>query len=131
MLVRSKVIAALEEKKGRFTGYQVELRDTLERYQEALKGLPSLRRAEIEERLEEREIAWPGALPTAEQDRLRDVVISVGQGWTSHEEARDWAKEVLLNTPTFAVDGSQIPPSRDFSVPVGAVQIGWFECALR
>ena len=129
MLVRSKVIAALEEKKDRFAGFQIELRDTLERYREALEGLPSLSRAEIEDRLEEREIAWPGALPTAEQDWLRDVVVSAGQGGTSHEAARVWAKEVLLNTPTFAVDGSQIPPSRDFSVPVGAVQIGWFENA--
>lgn len=127
MLVRSKVIAALEAKKERFAGYQVELRDTLDTYQEALERLPSLSRAEIKAKFDEAEIAWPGALPGAEQDQLQDVVVSDGGTWTSHEEARAWAKQVLLNTPTFAVDGSQIPPSRDFSVPVGAVQVGWFE----
>jgi hypothetical protein len=58
---------------------------------------------------------------------LRDTVVSSERRWASHREARAWAKEVLLNTRTFAVDGSQIPPSRDFSVPVGAVQVGWFE----
>jgi hypothetical protein len=130
MLVRRKVIAALEAKKENFTGYQIELRDTLERYQAALERLPSLSREEILARLEEAELAWPGALPGAEQDRLHDTVVSfayAGSSWTSHDQARVWARDVLLNTPTFAVDGSQITPSRDFSVPVGAVQVGWFE----
>ncbi len=127
MLVRSKVIAALEAKKDHFAGYQVELRDTLDRYREALEHLPALSRAEVEARFDEAEILWPGALPTDEQDRLHDTLVSLGQSWTSHEEARIWAREILFNTPTFAVDGSQISPSRDFSVPVGAVQVGWFE----
>jgi hypothetical protein len=127
MLVRSKVIAALEAKKDHFAGYQVELRDTLDRYREALEQLPALSRAEVEARFDEAEIPWPGALPTGEQDRLHDSLVSMGQVWASHEEARAWAREILLRTPTFAVDGSQIPPSRDFSVPVGAVQVGWFE----
>jgi hypothetical protein len=34
---------------------------------------------------------------------------------------------MLVGQTTFAVDGSQIPPSTDFSVPVGAVQVAWFE----
>lgn len=127
MLVRSKVIAALEAKKENFAGYQVELRDMLERYQEALKQLPSLSRAEIEARFNEADIPWPGACPTDEQDRLHDTIISFPQRWANHEDARTWAREILFHTPTFAVDGSQIPPSRDFSVPVGAVQVGWFE----
>jgi hypothetical protein len=44
-----------------------------------------------------------------------------------HQEARDWAKNTLRKVPTLAVDGSQIFPSTNFSIPVGAVQIGWFE----
>jgi hypothetical protein len=130
MLVRGKVIAALEAKKEQFAGYQVALRDTFERYREALERLPALSRSEIQTRFEEAELPWPGALPTVEQDRLRDTLVSfpyAGGSWASHEEARAWAKGALLNTPTFAVDGSQISPSRDFSVPVGAVQVGWFE----
>jgi len=127
MLVRSKVIAALEAKKDLFAGYQVQLRDTLKLYQEALGRLPARSRAEIEARFDEANIPWPGALPTAEQDRLHDAVVSAEGSWANHEAARAWARQVLLDTPTFAVDGSQIPPSRDFSVPVGAVQIGWFE----
>jgi hypothetical protein len=127
MLVRSRVVAALEAKKDRFADYQVDLRDTLDRYREALESLPSLSQAEIEAKFSEAEIRWPGALPTGEQDQLQDAVVSQKQNWANHEEARAWAKEILLNTPTFAVDGSQISPSRDFSIPVGAVQVGWFE----
>jgi hypothetical protein len=127
MLVRNKVIAALEAKKDHFAGYQVDLRDTLERYRAALDRLPTLSREEIEARLAQKEIQWPGARPTAEQDRLHDTVVSFGEQWDSHERARAWARASLLNAPTFAVDGSQIPPSRDFSLPVGAVQVGWFE----
>ena len=37
------------------------------------------------------------------------------------------AEDALRGRPTFAVDGSQIPPQRTFSVPVAMVQIGWFE----
>ncbi len=127
MLVRNKVIAALEAKKDRFAGYQVDLRDTLDRYQAALDRLPTLSREEIEARFAQKEIQWPGARPTAEHDRLHDTVVSFGEQWASHERARAWARAILLNAPTFAVDGSQIPPSRDFSLPVGAVQVGWFE----
>ena len=112
MLVRSRVVAALEAKKGRFADYQVELRDTLDRYREALERLPSLSQAEIEAKFSEAEIGWPGALPTGEQDQLQDAVVSQKQNRANHEGARAWAKEILLNTPTFAVDGSQISPSR-------------------
>ena len=75
MLVRGKVIAALEAKKSQFNGYQVELRDTLNHYQKALERLPSLSQAEIEDKFEEADVAWPGALPTVEQDQLRDSVV--------------------------------------------------------
>jgi hypothetical protein len=54
------------------------------------------------------------------------MVVPFGQDWTSHQQARDWARETLLGTPTVAVDGSQITPTKTLSVPVGAVQIGWF-----
>jgi hypothetical protein len=38
-------------------------------------------------------------------------------------------RDRLLGISTFAVDGSQIYPSKDFSIPVALVQIGWFENA--
>jgi hypothetical protein len=127
MLVRSRVVLALEAKKDRFDDYQLVLRDHISRYQQALERLASLRRAEIEARLAEAGREWPGARPTAEHDQVHDAVVSFDQDWSTHEAARAWARQTLLGQPTFAVDGSQIPPSPDFSVPVAAIQVAWFE----
>jgi hypothetical protein len=69
---------------------------------------------------------WPGARPTIEQD-CQPFVVPFSWVWSNHEQARAWAKDVLRGVTTFAVDGSQISPSREFSVSVGLVQIGWFE----
>jgi hypothetical protein len=127
MLVPGRVVNALETKKDRFARFQVQVRESSNRYKQALEKLPSLSREEIERRLAEAGIEWPGARPTAEQDSLRDAVVSFGLRWPDHESARAWAMQALLYQTTFAADGSQIPPSRDFSVPVAAVQVGWFE----
>ena len=125
MFVRSRVIAALEAKKDRFNRYQADQDDRLRRYREALQQLPNLSRAEILARLEP--VSWPGALPSVEHDDQQSVIVPFARRWHSHQEARNWAGEVLRGQTVLAVDGSQIPPSRDFSVPVAAVQIGWFE----
>jgi len=123
MLHRGRVIAALEEKAERFTGYQVSVGDARKAYEEALEAVAGMRRAEIEAALAG--IPSPGARPTAEHDE-HGVIVGFGERWENHEQARAWAKEVLLGVPTAAVDGSQIAPSKEISLPVGAVQIGWF-----
>ena len=56
-----------------------------------------------------------------------DIVIPFDHEWQNREEARRWSFETLLGRTTFSADGSQILPSKDFSVPVAAVQVGWFE----
>lgn len=124
MFHREKVIAALEAKSGRFAGYETALQDTLAAYEESLKELAGLNKAEIEARLED--LPWPGSRPTAEHDQHPSIVVPFGRTWTNHQQAREWAKEILSGVPTVAVDGSQITPTKDISVPVGAVQIGWF-----
>ncbi|MGA9140880.1 MAG: DNA double-strand break repair nuclease NurA, partial [Methanocella sp.] len=45
-----------------------------------------------------------------------------GHKFTSRQEATDWALEVLKDHNIAAVDGSQIYPTRDISVPIGLVQ---------
>jgi hypothetical protein len=124
MFHRGKVIAALEAKADRFSGYDLELNDALATYDEALAETSGLSRADVEARLSG--VPWPGARPTAEHDLHPNVVIPFQEEWTNHQQARDWAMGVLAGVPTIAVDGSQITPSKELSVPVGAVQIGWF-----
>lgn len=36
-------------------------------------------------------------------------------------------QEVLTDITTFAVDGSQLSPGKDLSIPIALIQIGWFE----
>ncbi|MEM0980238.1 MAG: DNA double-strand break repair nuclease NurA, partial [Cyanobacteria bacterium P01_H01_bin.58] len=43
------------------------------------------------------------------------------------EASMAWVRSQLSGITTFAVDGSQIFPSKDISLPVALVQIGWFE----
>ncbi len=123
MLHRGQVIAALEEKAKHFVGYQLGVGDACEAYERALEKLAGLSRAEIEARLAG--IPSPGARPTPEHEE-HGIIVPFAQKWEHHEQARTWARGVLLGVPTAAVDGSQIPPSKEISLPVGAVQIGWF-----
>ena len=125
MLHLSKVAQTLEGKRGAFRQYQSALSEGHDLYEVALDLLSGLSRGEIASRLAE--VAWPGARPTDEHGIYPNPIIPFAQRWSNHSEARAWARETLLGTACFAVDGSQITPSRDFSIPVGAVQVGWFD----
>src|SRR5215475_13887106 len=72
-------------------------------------------------------VKTPGALPTSEFDAAAGLRVEFPHKWKNHQEAREWAFDALLDHPTFAVDGSQIRPDDDFSIPVAAVQVAWFE----
>lgn len=47
--------------------------------------------------------------------------------WQNREQSLAWAHQHLAGVTTFAVDGSQVFPQKDFSIPIALVQIGWFE----
>ena len=68
-----------------------------------------------------------GALPSNEITKFKSFAVRFTKQWANHEEARTWANEVLRNRTTFAADGSQLYVEKDVSLPVGAIQIGWFE----
>jgi len=121
MIYRNKILAALESRRADFTHFQSDLRDQLLVYAEALDQFNSSSRDELIARLGESEA--PGALPV----EAGDIIIPFDHEWQNREEARAWSFETLLGRTTFSADGSQILPSKDFSVPVAAVQVGWFE----
>lgn len=125
MLSKPHVRAALEAKRESFAGLDLRQSQELERYRRALAHLEGLSREEVEARVAG--IPRPGALPSEERVAGRPVVRPFDQRWANHEEARAWARAILEGVTTLAVDGSQITPSGDFSIRVGAVQVGWFE----
>jgi hypothetical protein len=125
MLHPGKLVAALEAKRDRFTAAEETLQEDLDTLGQALETLATLSLAEVESRLAG--IPWPGARPTDEHEQHEGIVIPFAESWSNHRQAREWALEVLHAVPTFAADGSQIPPARDISIPVAVVQVGWFE----
>ena len=127
MILRDKIIAQLDAKSARFRAFDDDFQAEAESYIEALGRLAKLPRGEALDLLSAH--PTPGALPTPELDRARDLCLGFPARWGNHEEARAWACEALLGHTTFAADGSQILPSPDFSVPVAAVQVAWFENA--
>ncbi len=125
MLHLARVNAALKAKAASFQDAQQRSGHNLQRYEQALLLLTRQGQAEVMQAL--RGVGRPGALPTMERVAGRSVVLPYEPQWANHQEARAWAMGVLRGTTTLAVDGSQITPSDDFSVRVGAVQVGWFE----
>jgi hypothetical protein len=125
MLSRSHVIRALQAKRDEFTSFESERLETRDRYAEYLKTLAAESQAGLTGKL--RGIPDPGALPTAERVAGQSIVRPFGTAWDNHEQARSWAMERLRGVRTVAVDGSQITPDPSLMMPVGAVQVGWFE----
>ena len=136
MLYTEKLLAELERQRDAFARYSARFGRQIEAYRAALGSLgeryPSSQA--LEAALATREQA-SGARPTAEYDRWRALQPTSGKAapalafapsFANHEEARTWA-ECLRGVTTVAVDGSQLLPWRDASLPVAIVQAGIYE----
>lgn len=138
MLHKGKLLAALNAKRSQFSLYDGSFSEQLRLYQQALETLyeryPSS--AQLENALPPDEIGMPpaGARPSSEFDRWlveasqRDYhapYVPFGREFANHEQARVWA-ECIEGVTTMAVDGSQLLPWRDASIPVALVQVGFF-----
>lgn len=126
MLFTPKVVSALEEKRAQFGAYQGALQEQEGLLRQWLAALSESTTSAIEDALNARGIAWPGARPTQEFGRAAGLRLPFAQAWANHTDARAWALTILKDRPVAAVDGSQIAPTKDFSIPVAAVQVGWF-----
>jgi hypothetical protein len=138
MLHKGKLHAALNLKRGQFNAFDDSFSDQLDAYRHALETLytryPSS--SHLEHRLPPNGIGMPsaGARPTMEYDRwlvhaaqsdYHRPIISFGSEFENHEQARQWA-ECIEGITTIAVDGSQLQPWRDASIPVALIQVGLF-----
>lgn len=113
----------LDEKGPEFRNYLEKQKEAVAFYIGALAKLEKMPAAEIERRLEALEN--PSAIPSKELNGFFGIPFE--QNWQNHEQARAWAMEVLKDRSTFAADGSQLYLEKETSLPIGAVQIGWFE----
>ncbi|MCU0240091.1 MAG: DNA double-strand break repair nuclease NurA [Pyrinomonadaceae bacterium] len=125
MIFRELLTNQLNEKQAEFTEFSANQGNSLQTYRQKLQRLEQFSAAEIKESIDLNNEF--GAIPSPELDVHKSFTVSFKHNWKNHEDSRSWAFEILKDRTTFAVDGSQIPPTRDFSMPVAAVQIGWFE----
>src|SRR5437764_1763737 len=138
MLHKGKLQAALQLKKNQFTIYDGSFSDQLYAYRHALETLhqPYPSSKQLEDILPPAESHVPaGARPSIEFDRwLVSVdrastraapIFPFGRTFANHEQARQWA-ECIEGITTLAVDGSQLQPWRDASIPVALIQVGFF-----
>lgn len=138
MLHKGKLHAALNLKRGQFSLYDGSFGEQLASYRQVLETLYLRYKssAQLEHDLPPDNPGLPtaGARPSIEFDRwLVDAphssyhgpLFSFGREFENHEQMRQWA-ECIEGVTTVAVDGSQLLPWRDASIPVALVQVGFF-----
>ncbi len=125
MIHRELLTSELHNQRRDFQQFAETQASDLTAYLHVLSELQNTSSKEINERLAERENS--GAVVSGEIDEYKTFSVPFSEEWTNHEEARNWAAKILKNRTTFAADASQILPGRDISLPVAAIQVGWFE----
>ena len=124
MFYRDKIIRALNDKREALAQLDQEQRVRLLELYAARDSLADMTAAELCERLAPE--SAPGARPTEEFDIASELRISFPESWDNVAAMRHWAADTLANVTVCAVDGSQLPATKDFPLPVAAVQIAWF-----
>jgi hypothetical protein len=125
MLYRELLSDELGKQRDDFQNYVRDQADDLNFYLNALRAVEKHSSGEIREKLAGAENV--GAIPSDELDRQKSFTFPFAEKWANHEEARAWAARILENRTTFAADGSQLYAEKETSLPIAAIQIGWFE----
>lgn len=125
MLFRDKMQKELDAKSSEFRDFLAGLFTDVSYYSDTMSQLEAASYAELEQRLAGE--ANIGAMPAMEVGSCKSFAQVFDVEWKNHEQARNWALNVLDGRTTFAADGSQIYAAKKTSVPVAAIQVGWFE----
>lgn len=124
-LKSSQIHDLLDAKREDFTAFNQEIWQQLQDYRSLLEKLSPQGESDLQQRLMHHSLAGARLLESlATADR---GIISSNLVWQNREQSLAWVRDRLTGIKTFAVDGSQIYPGKDLSIPVALVQIGWFE----
>ncbi len=122
----SQVFQCLEQKRDAFAQFDARALRLLQQYKTALKDFVALSDDERSHLVDSHPQPL-GARPLEPVAVAQKGVVPGPGQWNNREESMDWVRDRLTGITTFAVDGSQIYPGKDLSIPVALVQIGWFE----
>jgi hypothetical protein len=121
----SQIRQILSAKREDFSTFDRETLNLLQKYRAALAEATHLSEAAIQECLGNNPEV--GARPLESLSKTDHCVVAAKLCWQNREQSLNWVRDRLTGITTFAVDGSQIYPSKDLSIPVALVQVGWFE----
>lgn len=129
----SQIKALLDQKRNAFSAFSRAKFELLHAYNRAWIEFAALPLAQQMAQLEAH-TGPVGARPlenmTADKGILPFFFAESGpldDRWTNREQSAQWVQTILADITTFAVDGSQISPGKDISIPIALLQIGWFE----
>ncbi|WP_421656314.1 DNA double-strand break repair nuclease NurA [Leptothermofonsia sp. ETS-13] len=123
----AQILNRLNEKRSDFENFDKTAQEAFEIYLQALKEASQESADELLERLQGFTISDRGAEPLEPVGHYPHWVIPFQLAWQSREQSYQWVRDRIAGVSTFAVDGSQIYPGKDLSIPIALVQIGWFE----
>ncbi|AFY59437.1 DNA double-strand break repair nuclease NurA [Synechococcus sp. PCC 6312] len=113
---------ALSQNRADFHHFDHGFTETYQAYERAFQEISHLSHAELILRLPPEQ--WIGARPL---EKVTPAwAVDFPYQWQHRDQSRAWAKTCLQGMTTVAVDGSQLLPSEDISIPVGLVQVAWF-----
>ncbi|MBI4784347.1 MAG: DNA double-strand break repair nuclease NurA [Oscillatoriophycideae cyanobacterium NC_groundwater_1537_Pr4_S-0.65um_50_18] len=122
----SQIHDLLTAKREDFTAFNQETWQQIQTYRSHLANLCAAGEPELQALLKTHS-SEVGARLLEPLDLAQQGVIACKLTWQSREQSLVWVRDRLTGIKTFAVDGSQIYPGKDLSIPVALVQIGWFE----
>jgi len=117
------ILQVLQQKQAELSRFDHDVATTYRHYRQAFQDLADMSWLEVAQAC--RKCLWPGALPSYEWGQGWNLPF--GRIWDNQEQSREWVTATIANTATFAVDGSQLYPGKDISLPVALIQIGWYE----
>lgn len=124
-----RVVAELESSVEEIATFAAGDTNVVEVYRDCLRdAVGTLEAATLRSSVGHQRDRYPGALPTAEWDDAADPVVPFDPAadWDNHEAVNDFAADVLHGVTTIAADGSELGPTREFTVPLGLVQVAWY-----
>ena len=122
----SQIQKVLGQKRADFASFDESTSGFLNQYAQAWHGWIALSE-KVRGQWIEKQTGDLGAKPLEAIAPNDSGILRSGLSWENREQSLAWAKAHLQDVTTFAVDGSQVFPQKDFSIPIALVQIGWFE----
>ncbi len=122
----SQIQAVLSSKRADFASFNESTSSYLDQYRQAWDEWVRLKRRDRAQWLQAQDGVL-GAKPLEPISAQESGILRSHLAWENREQSLAWVETHLTGVTTFAVDGSQVFPQKDFSIPIGLVQIGWFE----